>query len=177
MRIIGEIVSELARNLNLKNVTAVIFILLMAFPISSLVSASTPTDAASTIASARAQLINAYLSTRDAEQSGANITSLTATLNEAGSLLSRAEQAFSIGDYSSSQSLAVQCQEKLGDLNNRAVALKEVAAQEAVQDFWFSIIYPISGSVAVIAVGLAIWFLLKRKYTPSGTITNGSSTL
>jgi hypothetical protein len=156
-------------------VLIVVFSYIMSIPL--VISAQSPTDASSTIGVAKAQLTNAYQSALQAEQAGANITELTTTLNEAGLLLSQAEQAYSIGDYSSSQSLAVQCQEKLGDFTTRSDALKEVAVQQETQAFWVGTVYPIFGSLAVIVVGVAIWFVLKRKYGVSGGDVHGSSTV
>lgn len=138
---------------------------------------SAQTDAASTIEVAKIQLINAYRLSQQAEQAGANITQLTAILNDAGLLLSQAEHAYSIGDFDASQSLAVQSQGMLGDFATKADVLKEAAAQQAADDFWVKILYPIFGSLAVIVVGFAIWYVLKRKYGASGAIENESSEL
>lgn len=143
----------------------------------SLALGSAQTDAASTIEVAKIQLINAYRLAQQAEQAGANITQLTTILNDAGLLLSQAEQAYSIGDFDASQSLAVQSQGLLGDFAIEAEVLKEAAAQQAANDFWVKLIYPIFGSLAVIVIGFAIWYVLKKKYTISGEVTNGPSTL
>lgn len=59
---------------------------------SSLVLAD-QTDAAVAITSAKEQVVTCYQAAKDAEGAGANITSLTATLNDAGALLSQAELA------------------------------------------------------------------------------------
>lgn len=130
------------------------------------------TDAASTIEVAKIQLVNAYRLAQQTEQAGANITQLTTILNEAGLLLSNAEHAYSIGDLDAAKNLAIQSQNLLEGFADKAGALKEEASQQAANDFWFKIIYPIFGSFAVIAVGFAVWYLLKRKYDASGVIEN-----
>ncbi|MCW3984546.1 MAG: hypothetical protein NWE96_11235 [Candidatus Bathyarchaeota archaeon] len=129
-------------------------------------------DAISAISVAKIQLVNAYELTLQLEQTGGNITELTLTLNEAGLLLSNAEHAYSIGDLDAAKNLAIQSQNLLEGFADKAGALKEEASQQAANDFWFKIIYPIFGSFAVIAVGFAVWYLLKRKYDASGVIEN-----
>ena len=138
---------------------------------------SAQTDAASTIEVTKIQIINAYRLAQQAEKAGANITELTTVLNDAGLLLSQAEQAYSIGDFAASQNLAIQSQGLLGDFATKAEVLKEGAAQQAANDFWFKFIYPIFGSFAVVVIGFAIWYVLKRKYGASGVIGNESSEL
>ncbi len=142
-----------------------------------LVSAATQADAASTITSSRAQLTNAYRSALEAEQVGANITQLTDTLNKAGLLLSQAEHAYSTGDFEASQNLASQCQNLLSDFSAKVEEVKTAAIHQANEALWITILYPSFGVLAVIVVGLAIWYLLKRKYGASGVVANESATL
>lgn len=144
--------------------------------IPQIVLASNQTDAASEIQSAKTQLTNSYQLALEAEQSGANITDLTATLNNAGSLLSQAENLYSIGDFASSQNLAVQSQVQLDGFTAKANLLKEDANAQRSENFLSKIIEPILGSTAVIIVGIAVWFTLKKKYGDSGTNTRESST-
>jgi hypothetical protein len=58
-------------------------------------------DSAQTaISSAQSTLVSCYSAAKDAEAAGANVTSLTATLNTAAGLLSQAELAYASSDYS-----------------------------------------------------------------------------
>jgi hypothetical protein len=132
--------------------------------------ASSQLDTSSAIEVAKIQFINAYRSVQQAEQTGANVTDLTAMLNDVGLLLSEADQAYSIGDFDASHSLAVQCQGLLVDFANKVDVLKEAATQQSANDFWLKIVYPIFGSLAVIVAGFAIWYGLKKKYGTSGEI-------
>ncbi len=156
---------------------AILLLLFCLFTVPTLVSASTQGDAATEIQSGQTQLTNAYQSAVQAEQAGANITELTVTLNTAGSLLSQAEHAYSTADFNAAQNLAVQSQVKLDGFTAQANTLKENASQQRTEDFWIYLVAPILGSIAVVIIGFAVWFSLKRKYAASGEIANGSSTL
>jgi ABC-type Fe3+ transport system permease subunit len=156
------------------NLFLVLFLFIL--PLSS-ISVSAQTDVASTIVTARTQLTNAYRAALQAEQAGANITQLADTLNEAGSVLAKAEHAYSVGDFTASQDLALQCQALLDNFGASADALKESALQKVAQDFWVTLIYPIFGALAVVVVGLALWYLLKRKFGISREDTSESPAL
>lgn len=121
-------------------------------------------DASATIASARQQLITCYDSARQAEAAGANISSLTTVLNNAGNLLSRAELANSQGDYATAQSLASQCTQSLGNFASEAEALRSAAVQQGNLNFWVNIVGSVAGTVAVIIAGFVVWRVIKKRY-------------
>jgi hypothetical protein len=160
----------LKRNCGEAAVLLVLCLFISVFP--SLVQASGQTDAASELEVAKIQLINAYISVQQAEEAGANITELAVTLNQAGSLFSQAEQAYSKGDFATSQNLSAQIQGKLGNLSDSADILKEAVTQQKADDLWIKLLYPIFGSIAIIVVAIAVWFVLKRKYSALGVMMN-----
>jgi hypothetical protein len=133
------------------------------------------TDAAAAIASAKEQILTCYQAAKDAEGAGANITALVAVLNDAGTLLSRAELAYSLSDFDTARDLAVQSQSTLGDFVSEANNLKENATQQRNQDFLINIVDPLVGAFAVVAAGVAAWIFLKRKYETTGAHKNESS--
>ncbi|MCW4007356.1 MAG: hypothetical protein NWF09_01505 [Candidatus Bathyarchaeota archaeon] len=121
------------------------------------------TAAAAAIASAKEQIATCYSAAKEAESAGANITALTAILNDAGELISRAEYTYSIGDFDAAQDLAVQSQRLLSDFVAEANALKETAAEQRNRDFMINIVGSSAGTFAVLGVGSAIWVLLRRR--------------
>ncbi len=141
--------------------------------IPSLVLAS-QTDATTAISSAKEQIITCYQAVRDAEGAGANITSLTAILNDAGVLLSRAELAYSINDFDAARDFAVQSQGKLDNCVSEANTLKETAIQQRSQDFMVNVVGSVVGTFAVLGASTATWFFLKRKYQKTGARVNES---
>jgi hypothetical protein len=132
-------------------------------------------NAAAAISSAKSTILNCYHAAKDAEAAGANITALTATLNQAGSLLSQAELAYSANDYDAALSLATQSQDTLSNFVAEANTLKETATQRQNQDFLVNVVGSIAGTFAVIAAGVAAWLYLKRKYATAGEKSSESS--
>lgn len=123
-------------------------------------------DATAAIASARQQLVTAYDSAMQAEAAGANISSLTAVLKNAGDLLSRAELADSQGDSAAAQSLASQCTQSLGNFASEAESLRSAAVQQENLNFWVNIVGSVAGTVAVIIAGFVVWRIIKKRYGP-----------
>ena len=135
------------------------------------------TDAAEAITSAKAQIVTCYQAAREAEGAGANITTLTATLNDAGMLLSQAESAYSKNDFDAARNLAVQSQGMLGNLVSEANSLKQTATQQRNQDFLINMVGSLVGAFAVIGAGVATWLFLKKRYAQNGAVANESSRL
>lgn len=153
------------------------FLTMLLFPVvvaPSLVVAAQP-DVAAAIASAKEQIVTCYQAARDAEAAGANITSLTAVLNDAGALLSRAELAYSMNDFDAARDFAVQSQGRLDGFVSEANALKETAAQQRTLDFWVNMVGSIVGTFAVLGGAVVVWFFLKRRYKAGGARGSESS--
>ena len=124
-------------------------------------------DAASAISSAQSNLVQCFDAARAAESAGANISSLTSTLNIAGSLLSEAQLAYSQGDFASASSLAAQSQSSLDGFLSDASGLKSAAvAGSNLQMLVFA--GSIVGTFAVIGGGFGVWVLLKRRNAKDG---------
>ncbi|MEM3880609.1 MAG: hypothetical protein QXD19_02555 [Candidatus Bathyarchaeia archaeon] len=119
--------------------------------------------ASAAITSAKEQIVACYSAAKAAESAGANITSLTAILNDAGELISRAEYAYSVSDFDAAQDLAVQSQRLLSDFVSAANVLKETAAEQRNQDFMINIVGSTAGTFAVLGAGSAIWVFLRRR--------------
>jgi len=133
------------------------------------------TDAAAAIASAKEQILICYQAAKDAEGAGANITALMAVLNDAGTLLSSAEFAYSVSDFDTAGDLAVQSQSTLGNVVSEANTSKETAMQQRNNDFLINVVGSLAGAFVVVGVGVAAWIFLKRKYETSGAHKSESS--
>ncbi len=142
---------------------AVVFLFSVAFLVPSHVHAD-QTSALSDLNSTRLKLADCYSAAKAAEAASANISLLTSSLNKAGLLLSRAESAYSNGDFYGTQSLAAQSQGELVDFVSVANSLQVAAAQRQEQDFLWNFLASIGGAVAVLGGSVVVWVLLKRKY-------------
>ena len=133
--------------------------------------------AANAISSAMSQLASCYDAVRDAEAAGANVTSLTGTLNEAGLLLSEAEFAFSNGDFAAAQDYAGQSQGKLANVVSEANALLMVAGARRNQDFLVNVVGSTGGTVALLVGSWGLWSFLKKRSKSDGGREIGSAAL
>jgi len=121
-------------------------------------------DATSAISAAQNELIQCYDAARAAEAASANISQLTDRLNIASLLLSRAELAYSNGDFGSAESLATESQDELASFISEANSLQSSSEQNQNSDFWLNIVGSAVATVAVLVGSLTVWVLLKRKY-------------
>jgi hypothetical protein len=145
----------------------VLFLLVVSGCLPPFVSAE-QSSASSELASAQSKLVKCFNAAKAAEAAGANISGLTSTLNVAGSLFSRAELAYSSGNFSGAEALAVQSQNELGNFVSTASSLQSAAAQKQNIDFFLNFVAPIVGAVAVVVGSFAVWVLLKRRYECAG---------
>ena len=130
-------------------------------------------DAAAAISSAKSTVLSCYNAAKDAETAGANITTLTVTLNDAGSLLSRAELAYSTGDFAAATSFAVQSQNKLSNFVGKANSLRQAAVQRESRDFLVNVVGSVAGAFAVVGVGVGTWVFLKKRSGLAGVDLGG----
>lgn len=137
-------------------------------------SVSAQGDAAAAISSAKSTILSCYQAAKNAETAGANITALTVTLNEAGSLLSQAELAYSTGDFGAATSLAVQSQNKLSNFVGKANSLRETAVQRESRDFLVNVVGSVAGAFVVVGVGVGTWVFLKKRFGTVGADVGGS---
>jgi hypothetical protein len=152
--------TKLIVKLGIVTATALLFVAFM----SSLAFAQG--EAAGAIASAKQQLIVSYHSAKTAEAAGANTSSLTAVLNDAGDLLSRSELAYSQGNFADAQSLASQCAQTLSGLASTADVLRGEAEQRRSYDFWVNIVGSAVGTLIVLVTGVGVWLVVKRRHVP-----------
>jgi hypothetical protein len=128
---------------------------------------STPTlanqgSAEAQISSARNLIKDCYFSVKEAEATGANISALMFTLNEAGILLSQAEMAYSAKEYNSAENYARQSKNKLNDFIFQATTLTQTASSIASLDF-ITMALSLIASIGIMCFGISVWLILKRK--------------
>ncbi len=127
---------------------------------------SSSADAALT--SARSKLIECFNAAKAAETAGANISELTNTLNEAGSMLSKAEFSYSSSNFPESENEAAQSQNILSNFISQADSLRNAASQRQNTDFLLNFVGSIAGTIAVIVSSVAVWVFLRRRYERVG---------
>jgi hypothetical protein len=151
-----------------KHTTLLLVAMFVVFSLSALPSIvlAQQSGAATSISTAQSQIQSCYNAAKEADAAGANITSLTNTLNSAGALLSQAELAYSTGNFDQALNLATQSKSKLNNFIPQANALRTAAIQHENQESWI-VAASIAGTFAVIAAGVVFWFTLKRKYERS----------
>jgi hypothetical protein len=146
---------------NRKHLVAFTLMLFILVSLSSFVHAD-QLSASATLSSARSNLLDCYNAAKDAEAAGANVTSLTNVLNEAGASLSNAELAYSKGDFDNAVNLASQSQAKLANFIPNANDLKASGVDHANPEF-LVFIGSVVGTFVVIGVGFLMWFVLRRR--------------
>jgi hypothetical protein len=129
------------------------------------------------ISAAQNKLVQCYDAAKAAESAGANISQLTIKLNNAGSLLSRAQLAYSRGDFESASSLAVQSQNELAGFVSDANSLKASASQSRTNDFMLNVVGSIAGTIAVLVGSFVVWRFLKKKYGNDGVQNSESNAI
>jgi hypothetical protein len=106
----------------------------------------------------------AYSAVAEAELAGANTSLLKDKLNDAGELLAKANNTFTIGDYESAFSFAMQCSEKLNGVVENATSLKaKVEAAYSGELFWTGVESSFSLSVLFV-LSLFSWSFLERRF-------------
>jgi hypothetical protein len=121
-------------------------------------------DARTAISSVKSTVLKCYTAVKEAETAGANITVIVGTLNEACSLLSKAELAYTRNDFDAALNLALQSQSRLNNFIAEANALQKTATQQQDQDFLINVIGSLIGTFVLVVAGFAVWLFLKRKY-------------
>ncbi len=141
-----------------------IFGTLLASPVTSQGSAQ------NAISSAKNSLAQCYNAIQQAESAGANVDSVMTMLNQAAGSLSKAELAYSSGDYATAYSAASQCQNQLGGLTSQASTLQQNAEATRNQNF-VSTVLSLIFSVSILCAGISAWITLNKR---GGRSINGT---
>ena len=120
-------------------------------------------DAFSAISDAEDRIVVCYRAVAEADRAGANVSSLSGVLNEAGWLLSRAKLAYSQGDFDSAVVYANECLFMLDGFVDEAEGLRRSAEAAAHWDFMVNFVGSAVGAICVVVCGYALWVFLKRR--------------
>lgn len=119
-------------------------------------------NAQASINQAKTALENSYAAALQAEDAGANITSLVSTLNNAAGLLSQAELAYASHGYAAANDYAVQSKNALNGFDSQVASLKASAVNIQAQHFGTALFSAVA-AVAFLLVGFGLWFVLGRR--------------
>jgi hypothetical protein len=121
------------------------------------------------IDTARGAIVAGYNAVADAEKAGANVTGLLVRLDDAGDSLSKADLAYSKGDYDGAAGFAVQCQNRLSGFVGEASVLKQRGAEQRYWDFMINVVGSLVGVVAVVCGSIVVWVFLSKRYAKTGS--------
>jgi len=159
---------ELRRALSILRLFFVLMLLLVTasqFFVSVTIAEVGEDEDASGLIDAEEKVILAYLAVLDAENAGANVSSLLVQLNEAGEFLARAHVEYRLGNFEEASHFADSSRNIGVGVQNAAVELKDLASREGTQHMLFTMIASVVG-VASIALGsLLIWYFMKKHYS------------
>lgn len=129
------------------------------------VCASDNADSASeAIDRARSSLVDAYKSVLNAEKEGADVTSLTERLTEAGSNLTNAYLFYEAESYDVAIALANNSFEAGEKIKAEAVDLKAITHVNAMVLFWFQIFGYVGTLAVIVLVSVLGWQAFKKRY-------------
>ena len=122
------------------------------------------------IQAAESRVIACYNATADAENTGGNVTELITVLNEAGDLLSQAKAAYNMGEFDIAAGLASNCTGTLSGFADRAMILRNNAADERHFDFMINIVGSAVGAVMLVILSWILWIYLNKRYGKVGSV-------
>ncbi|XES77834.1 MAG: hypothetical protein ACBZ72_02880 [Candidatus Bathyarchaeia archaeon] len=137
---------------------AIFFVAFATFP----VAWANSTISSTAIAEVKKSLNECFIQTQNAEQAGANVTSLLTTLNGASELLEEAELAQSRNNTDAAYDLVIESQTLLSGFKAQVNSAVEASNSEKSQSFQLFLISLI-GSLTVLGLGAAGWMYIDRK--------------
>jgi hypothetical protein len=144
--------------------------LVVSFLLFSLVSVSIPWVCAEDdgafleVAEAEEALALAYDVVLEAEEAGANVSSLLDKLTVGGGFLAEAYAHIRLGDYERAGRLADFCVEVVDVVEEEAVLLKDEAERMKREDLLVRVFGSAVGIVIVVVIGFVLWQVFKRRY-------------
>jgi hypothetical protein len=121
-------------------------------------------EVTATISDAEQTIGFGFKAVLDAEQAGANVSSLLVKLNEGAELLSRARMAFEDGNLDEAARLSGLSSEVGSQVESEAKALEVEAGNAAVNRFWLYLGSSALAMVVVVLVTFLGYRFLKRRY-------------
>ena len=128
------------------------------------VSAASSSEAQDAISRAESKVISAYKSVLEAENVGANVSSLLFRLNNSSMLLSKAQMQYRIGNFSEAVGFADQCYDSLNGIETEVNGLRDNAIMDRKQRMLISAVGSTLAISAVIFASVFGWRFFKDKF-------------
>ena len=152
-------------DVDLMSVSKLFFVLLISSVFVSEAFAVDGEDVAvSAIDRAEVAVVSAYEAVSEAEQAGADVSSLLARLNDAGENLAEAHMLYGLGDFDGAVDSADLSSEIGEEVRGSAEELKIKAYGSWVRSLWIRITGSIVGVIVVIFGTFIAWRVFKRRY-------------
>jgi hypothetical protein len=127
-------------------------------------------DARSAINQASQRVVVCYGAVVNATKAGANASALLSVLDDAGSMLSKAEVAFASGDFDLANDSARQSMQGLDGFEAQALGLQNAAARADYSNFMFKVVGSIVEAVVVLVGSFVVWSWLKTRQRKAGKV-------
>ena len=144
-------------------VLSALLIFLISVPI-LLVNAQSGSAASLALSQADDTLVSAHEAILEAEQEGANISSLLDQSNLAGEYLAEAYAWYRLGSYDKASQFAGLCSNAIKDVRNEAFELRDDAKKQGEATFFATIIISFAGVAAVVVFCSVAWIVFNRRY-------------
>jgi hypothetical protein len=106
----------------------------------------------------------------NATKAGANASALLSVLDDAGSMLFKAQVAFASGNFDSANDSARQSIQKLDGFEAQALGLQNAAARAGYSNFMFKVVGSMVGTVIVLVGSFVVWSWLKTRQKKAGKV-------
>jgi hypothetical protein len=137
----------------------------LVFPVFVLEGLASNGDVATlAISQAENVLASAYGIVLEAEQAGANVSSLMVQLNDAGEFLAKARVEFRLGNFDDAIVSANHCSEVGESVKKEADDLRVEVYGSRVMDSWLTVAGSLVGVVLVVFGSFWSWRVFKRRY-------------
>jgi hypothetical protein len=121
-------------------------------------------EASAKVAEANIALAEAFSTVAQAEKAQANVTDLALKLNEAGTELAKADNAFRVGDYRNATVQAQRCVDLVQGVVVEAQSLKADAEIAGRNQLVLTAAFSSIGLVALLGAGLFGWRYLRSRF-------------
>jgi hypothetical protein len=125
---------------------------------------STESNASQSISDAENALSHSYLAVLKAENSGANVSALSNSLNSAAKLLNEAEVANANENYDSAVNKSDQSITVSNEVSGNASVLYDSASANSRFSIFYTVAFPVGGAAAFVLAVFLFWGWYSRRY-------------
>jgi hypothetical protein len=121
-------------------------------------------EAAQGLADAEEALVSAYGTVLEADEAGANVSSLLVRLNVGGGYLAEGYNWYRLGVFENASGYAGLCREVLSGVSGEAVGLRNEAEVLMREDSLVRVFGSAVGVGIILVVGFVVWRVFRRRY-------------